>query len=282
MKYNGKNFDEVIEEHNLWIGTGKTKGSYADFSYCDCRDLIFRNLDLSGANFKCAKLEYSLFDVVHMHDTTFAFAKFKRVVFRHSMINYCSFLRASLVGAAFLGTIVYACDFEDSCLSGARFRSMADVYLCNFSNANMDDIDVCTISFDNNTGITADKRIKKISACPDTGAFIGWKKAFVYPDDDRDNYAIVKLEIPEEAKRSSAFGRKCRASEAKVLGIWPIKNDKPDFEHPIDIAYSLHDPGFVYATGKTVTPILTYDDNPYNECASGIHFFITQQEALDY
>lgn len=46
-------------------------------------------------------------------------------------------------------------------------------------------------------------------ACPDSGEFIGWKKA--------SSGRIVKLLIPSDAKRLSATGRKCRASEAIVL-----------------------------------------------------------------
>lgn len=47
-------------------------------------------------------------------------------------------------------------------------------------------------------------------ACPEKGAFIGFKKA---------NEFIVELEIFEDAKRSSATTRKCRCSKAKVLSI---------------------------------------------------------------
>ena len=47
-------------------------------------------------------------------------------------------------------------------------------------------------------------------ACPSEGSFIGWKIA--------DNH-IIKLEIPENAKRSSSTDNKCRCNKAKVLAI---------------------------------------------------------------
>lgn len=46
--------------------------------------------------------------------------------------------------------------------------------------------------------------------CQDTGSFIGWKKA---------SGKIVKLQIPEDARRSSSTGRKCRCDKAFVVGI---------------------------------------------------------------
>lgn len=44
-----------------------------------------------------------------------------------------------------------------------------------------------------------------------SGALIGWKKC-------RDG-VVVRMRIPEEAKRSHAFGRKCRAEWVEVLEV---------------------------------------------------------------
>jgi hypothetical protein len=108
--------------------------------------------------------------------------------------------------------------------------------------------------------------------CPDEGAFIAWKKAFsLY-----DSY-IVKLLIPEDARRSSATGRKCRADKAVVLSIEPI------FGMPVipDEVYSKYDPSFAYKVGQTVV-VPNFDTDRFNECSTGIHFFINRQEAIDY
>ncbi len=82
---------------------------------------------------------------------------------------------------------------------------------------------------------------------------------------------IAKLLIPKEAKRSSAFGRKCRAEYADVLEIEGSAT-----------AYSEHDNTFTYEVGKRVVPKLPFDENWQEECASGIHFFITKIEAENY
>ena len=105
--------------------------------------------------------------------------------------------------------------------------------------------------------------------CPEVGSFIGWKKC-------RDN-AIVKLEILESAKRSSAYGRKCRCSAAKVLAIQNIKGD----DYGVTEIASCRDKNFIYRIGEIVK-VDYFDEDRRNECSTGIHFFITRQEAVDY
>jgi len=104
--------------------------------------------------------------------------------------------------------------------------------------------------------------------CPETGSFIGWKKC--------GKNKIVKLEILEDAKRSSAFGRKCRCSKAKVIDIESFDGNSHFCE-----AYSSFDSKFVYKIGEIVE-VADFDEDRTHECAAGIHFFITRQEAVDY
>lgn len=102
--------------------------------------------------------------------------------------------------------------------------------------------------------------------------FIGFKKCMSHEGES----VLVKLEIPEDAKRSSATTRKCRCSKAKVISITGIKSGK-DYEE----AFSQRDSGFTYRIGETVVPD-SFDEDRWNECSNGIHFFITKQEAIDY
>ena len=106
-------------------------------------------------------------------------------------------------------------------------------------------------------------------ACPETGSFIGGKKC-------RDDL-IVKLEICEDAKRSSAFGRKCRCSAAKVLEIQTL-DGKPS---EVKSARSEYKADFYYFPGEVVS-VDNFEEDRTIECAPGIHFFITRQEAVDY
>jgi hypothetical protein len=104
-------------------------------------------------------------------------------------------------------------------------------------------------------------------ACPEKGSFIGWKKC--------RGDLIVELEICADAKRSSATGRKCRCDKAKVLSVVDTDGNN------LDYAISGYDANFVYRVGEIVS-VDNFDDNRWNECAPGIHFFITRQEAEDY
>ena len=105
-------------------------------------------------------------------------------------------------------------------------------------------------------------------ACPDFGMFIGFKHAGDY---------IVVLEIPEDAKRLSATGRKCRCNKAKVLEIQNLDGTKAD----VTEVRSDHDYNFIYEVGETVT-VDDFCEDRWQECSAGIHFFINRQEAVDY
>ena len=104
-------------------------------------------------------------------------------------------------------------------------------------------------------------------ACPSDGAFIGWKKIYG---------CLIKLEIPEDAKRSSSTTRKCRCDKAKVLEIIDI-NTKKQITEVINDAFNHKT---TYKVGEMVYPD-KFDENRWNECSNGIHFFINKQDAID-
>jgi hypothetical protein len=90
--------------------------------------------------------------------------------------------------------------------------------------------------------------------------------------------AIAKLSIPAKAKRTaSLIGRKCRADRAKVLGFY----DKTGKKLPLQQAESKHSSEFLY-TVKAYVEEPAYDDNPAVECTTGIHFFLTFEEAVEW
>lgn len=104
-------------------------------------------------------------------------------------------------------------------------------------------------------------------ACPDTGEFTAWKQC----KDD----TIVKLLIPADARRLSA-GRKCRADKAVVLEI----QDKDGNVLDKETVYSLRGGDFAYTVGETVTPRKLFCEDRWQECSSGIHFYINREEAV--
>ena len=102
--------------------------------------------------------------------------------------------------------------------------------------------------------------------CPEEGEFIAWKKV---------KGCIVKLLIPADAQRSSATSRKCRASKAHVLAIY----DKDGNEKTSVVSDSYVTT--TYKVGEDVLPD-SWDDDRWDECSHGIHFFITRREAELY
>ena len=102
-------------------------------------------------------------------------------------------------------------------------------------------------------------------ACPEKGEYTAFKKA-----DEK----IVELRIPADAKRLSATGRKCRASKAVVVSITELDGTPAG-----DEVCSDYDKNFVYRVGETVE-VQNFDENRWNECAPGIHHYITREEAV--
>ena len=117
-------------------------------------------------------------------------------------------------------------------------------------------------------------------ACPDTGAFVGFKKARLYSlDETKIQDVIVELEILADARRSSATGRKCRCDKAKVISITTL--DGVAVGADAGTVRSNYDSDFVYNVGEIVTEPNFCEDR-WEECAPGIHFFINRQEAVQY
>ena len=175
--------------------------------------------------------------------------------------------RANLSGADLSGANLSGADLSCANLYGANL-SGADLSCANLSGA---DLSCANLYRADLSGAKIEleliNRFFPI-CCPEYGAFIAWKKAGAY---------IIKLQIPEEAKRSSAFGRKCRASSAVCLAI----EGKDGKDSGMTEISSDYDNSFIYRVGETVE-VADFDNDRTHECAPGIHFFITRQEAVNY
>ena len=66
-------------------------------------------------------------------------------------------------------------------------------------------------------------------------------------------------------------------NKAKVLSITNLDGTDAD----IDVAYSNYDPGFIYKIGEIVE-VPDFNNDRWNECSTGIHFFMTREEAVEY
>ena len=173
--------------------------------------------------------------------------------------------RANLSGAYLSGANLSRANLSRADLSGANLCG-ADL-----SGANLSRADLSRANLSGASCIEKAKNLFYPIACPETGAFVGWKKARIKGSCDE---CIVKLEIAEDAMRSSATGRKCRCSRAAVLEVQDMNGNVLE-----QAAVSDRDPNFQYIPG-TVVSVLDFDENRWNECSTGIHFYITREAAV--
>ena len=195
--------------------------------------------DLRGANLCGANLCDADLRCADLCDADLCGSNLRGANLRSTDLRGANLCDADLRGANLCGANLRGADLRGANLRGA-----------NLCGANLCDAKGCYLS------------------CPTEGSFIGWKKASGH---------IVKLRIPEDARRSSATGHKCRCDKAYVMEIQNMDGTRATE----DTVRSDHDKNFVYTVGATVE-VPDFDDNMWSECAPGIHFFIDRRAAVEY
>lgn len=216
--------------------------------------------DLSGINLSGVNLYGANLFGADLSGADLSGANFSR-----ANLSRANLSQASLFGANFYGANLYGANLTHADLFGANLYE-ANLYESDLSEAMLYGANL------SQANLSKDQINKYFPiCCPEHGSFIGWKKA-------GSGKYIIKLEIQEEAKRSSAYGRKCRCSSAKVLAI---ENLDGSCAKDITQVVSRFDKTFLYKLGQIVS-VDNFDEDRRNECSTGIHFFITRQEAVDY
>ena len=148
-------------------------------------------------------------------------------------------------------------------LSGANLSwanlSWADLYRADLSRANLYGANLSGADLYGAKNTELAEAI--ISILPE-GNIVGWKKC--------RQGVIVKLLIPQKARRSNATGRKCRAEYATVLHVFGA-----------EYGVSSYDGVTEYHKGATVR-CDTWNENRFVECGGGIHFYLTRIEAENH
>lgn len=112
---------------------------------------------------------------------------------------------------------------------------------------------------------------------PPQNTTILYKKAYVIKDDSFKEM-IIKLEVPEKAKRVYCDELKIRVSKAKVIGFYNLDGSTlPDDSEVV----SGYDHNFKYKIGDTVKPENEFDPTS-GSCGSGIHGYIDINDAIRY
>ena len=203
-------------------------------------NLIGTNLsgmNLSGANLTGANLSSAILIGANLKD-----ANLKNANLYRADLSWANLEGADLTNANLEYAILYSANLDGSFITGAK------VHGANLNGA---------------------KNIPFIPlSCPSEGAFTAWKKV--------DGYFLVKLQIPEDARRSSATTRNCRCDKAMVLDITSLDGEE-HYNEVVNYNYTTT----VYKVGEMVYPN-SFDDYRWLECSTGIHFFINKEDAINY
>ena len=247
--------------------------SYAILCHANLRGANLHGANLHGANLHGANLRGVNLCCVNLSGADLHGADLSYAILCHANLNGADLSGANLRGVNLCCVNLSGADLSYAILSHANLNG-ADLSGANLHGADLWSADLSGASLSGANHVKLS--IAKTSILPDEGDIIGWKKAWT--GDIPATPVIVKLLIPADAQRSNATGRKCRASTARVLDL----QDKQGNSLPPDTtAYSGHDTDFTYKKGETIH-VEDFDTNRWNECAPGIHFFITRIEAVKY
>lgn len=196
----------------------------------------------------------------NLSNIDFSLSSFHRVTFDNADLEY-----SSLLNVLFDDCTLRKTSFKHANLECATLRS-ADMTGSNIEGANLYSAVLENAKID---GIIFDNYTKWFRLyCPENGAFLGYKKCF--------NHKLVQLLIPADAKRTSATLSSCRCNKAKVLTIKSF-----DYKVNYEEASSLVNENFVYHVGKWLE-VKDFNEDRWRDSTTGIHFWMTREEAKNY
>ena len=152
-------------------------------------------------------------------------------------------------------------DFSGADLRGANL-SKANLSWADFSGADLRGADFSGADLRGANGI------HYFPTMLPEGTFVAWKKV---------SNKIIKLHILDDSKRSRATTEKCRCDKALVVEIQNIDGTPSGLKEISNTTYAKT----TYKVGEIVYAD-SWDEDRWNECSHGIHFFIDRQSAVDY
>ena len=245
-----RKLNSILNKHKMWL-LNDPEGERADLKRADLYEANLMLAYLMEANLMEANLIRANLREADLREANLYKADLRGANLRGAFLYKATLYKANLYKADLRGANLRGAD-----LIGANLRG-ADLIGANLRGANLSGADL--------GGAKLDWPL----VCQEKGSFIGYKKC--------RNNLIVELEIPEDAYRCSATSKKCRCSKAKVLSITNLGGS----ESTSDVAVSNYDSSFVYRIGETVE-VTDFDQNRWNECSTGIHFFINREDAVKY
>ena len=278
VEMNANLFGANLEGANLKgvnIESANLKGAnlyWADLEGANLVDANFEGANLKGANLKGTNLRYATLEGANLEGANMKGAflywvDLERANLKDANLRYATLEGANLKGTNLRASNLYWADLEGASLEGASLEG------ANLKGAYFFDTNLKGARFkDNNFEEASFRRTRDIPyiplVCPSEGAFIGWKKV-------EEKY-LVKIQIPEDARRLSGTTRKCRCDKAVVLDITSL-----DGETHFDEVVNHNHKETTYKVGEVVYPD-SFDEDRWCECSHGIHFFVDKKDAIEY
>lgn len=277
-KINKEQLNQVIKDHEKWLN-GKG-GACANLDTVD-----LSGVNLSGVNLEGASLKYACLRGADLSFSNLEGASLDNATLDAAVLTGANLAQASLIEACLTKAILIDANLDNANLTEAVLTS-ADLQRANLFEANLDEAHLYKANLENAVLTRANLRSANLRSakldgvdysattaffalqCPEVGSFTAFKKA--------RGGKIVELEIPATAKRSSATTRKCRCDEARVISITSRDGKTNYLETTSDF-----DEDFIYRVGQIVK-VPDFDEDRWEECSKGIHFFLTRQEAVNY
>ena len=271
--------DKILENHKHWFleDCEGWRNMRADLQGADLRGVDLSSTNLSGANLRGADLSGTKLLETRLVSTNLYGTNLRGADLRGANLYGANLFHADLQVADFHSAVLYDANLCKANLFRADLRD-TNLRNADIRGADLREVDIRGADL-RGADLSGAKNVPFIPlVCPDVKAFTGWKKAFVFKDKTLGVPfdAIIELEIPTDARRSSATSRKCRCDKAVVKSITSV-----DGSESFDTAFSKYDYTFVYKVGETVC-VDNFEEDRFRECAPGIHFFINRQEAVDY
>lgn len=238
----------------------------------DLSGLELMGLDLRGMDLRNKIFRGSCLFKTDLTGCNCDYADFTNADMCKADLSNALIFSSKLDGANLANAIMFCTGLVSSSLRNAHMN-YANLELANLSDADLNYAEMKNVNL-RGAKLFRAKNIPRIvfaqTLITPEGELVVWKKL--------ENEVIAKLRIPAHAQRHNATSRKCRASEAFVEGFY---DKKGNVLHDVFSAKSYYDSKFLYSIGTTVKPD-SFEQDRWIECGSGIHFFLTFEEAVEY
>lgn len=214
------------------------------YQKCFFKDINFWDIEIFNVSFFECYFVDCYFNRAKINDVKFVYTTFQRCIIDKSELSYCRFYSGAILASKISKTSLGKCEFQYTILQPEVVENVETFQT-------------------------------KFIFCPGYQSTVPDGKITVYKK--LLNNIIVKLTIPETARRVGRAGEKCRADKAIVESFYNCDGT----EIPMTCGYSYWDESFKYEKGKVIVPS-GFDENRWNKCSQVIHFFLTFEEARDY